>query len=430
MAQGQELLAALIDEFSDLTQPLVLKEFAVIFVGVALAWLVSYLLRPKIQAAPGPWHLGWGGLARILFPVAALLLVWLGKALFFRDTPVPLLDVASALLLSLAIIRLAIYGLRHAFPPNAALKGSERAIAYIVWAGVALHITGALPHVAHFLDSLSFTAGKQTISVLLVLQAIVTVVVTLVAALWLARLAEARLMKAEHLNSSIRVMLGKVIRAVLLVLAILVALPAVGIDITVLSVFGGALGVGLGFGLQKIASNYVSGFIILLERSIRLGDLVTVDNRQGVVSQLNTRYTVLRSLDGTEAIIPNEALITNTVVNHSFTDRRAMLKLPVQVSYQSDLEAALEVLLRVTAAHPRIMKSPEPGAFVKGFGENGVDLEVIAWIPDPEQGSMPLRSELFLQIWREFKDKGIEIPYPQRDIRIIEGAAAHLCSPQ
>jgi small-conductance mechanosensitive channel len=421
MLQDHDLLGGLLRALSDLGNPVALKELALLATALAAAWLATFLLRPKIQAAPNAWHLGIGGLSRVLFPVTALLLIVIGRPALFRQSATPLIEIAIPLLTSLAIIRLAIYLLRHAFPPNALLKSSERFISFTVWIGVALHITGVLPQVGRFLENLSFNAGKQQISVLLVLQAIVTVVLTVVIALWLARLAEARLMRAEHMDSSLRVMLGKALRAALVVCAILIAMPAVGIDITVLSVFGGALGVGLGLGLQKIASNYVSGFIILLERSIRLGDMVAVDNRQGFVSQLNTRYTVLKSLDGTEAIVPNETLISNTVVNHSFSDRRMMLRLGVQISYQSPLEKALEILTDVAKRQARILVEPAPGAFIKGFGESGIDLELIAWISDPEQGHMPLRSALFLAMWQEFREHRVEIPYPQRQIRILSG---------
>ena len=180
---------------------------------------------------------------------------------------------------------------------------------------------------------------------------------------------------------------------------------------------------GLGFGLQKIAANYVSGFIILLDRSVRIGDLLTIDNRYGTVTQIKTRYTVLRAMDGTEAIIPNEALVSSVVINHSFIDRQLRMNVPVQVGFGSDVERALAILVEVARSHPRVLKEPEPAAFLREFADSGINLELVVWIADPEEGQLNLRSALNLEIWRRFKAEGIEIPYPHRDIRILPGNA-------
>jgi small-conductance mechanosensitive channel len=215
--------------------------------------------------------------------------------------------------------------------------------------------------------------------------------------------------------------MSKLVRIILTLIGILTALSAIGFDITLLSVFGGALGVGLGFGLQKIASNYVSGFIILLERSVHIGDVITVDSHYGVVNQIRSRYLVLRKLDGIEVVIPNEMLISNPIINHSFTDRKARITLTVMVSYESNLELAMELLKEAACEHPRVMDDPAPEVEVLGFGDNGIDLQLVIWIPDPEEGSGSLRSALYLTIWRAFQQHAISVPYPQRDIRIIGG---------
>jgi small-conductance mechanosensitive channel len=419
---GSQLLAGLMEALRDLRNPLVLKELAVIALALVAGALAAWLVNRRSASAPPSWEVGKGGLLRIVFPVVALLVVMIGRRMMLHQGAHPMLDVAVPLLGSLALVRLALYIVRRVFPPNAFLKASERFIGYGIWSLMALYIVGVLPFVTEVLDGISVTVGKQRISVFLILQAIVTVVITVVIALWIARAIESRAMGAAHWDPSLRAVFIKLVRVILLALAVLIALPAVGIDITVLSVFGGALGVGLGFGLQKIASNYVSGFIILLDRSIRLGDLVTIDQRQGVVSQLNTRYTVVRSLDGTEAIIPNESLITGTVINHSLSDKRVLLRLPLQISYGSPLPLALELLTGIAREQPRALKEPQAGAFVTGFGENGIDLEICLWIADPEAGQIHLRSELFLGIWQAFKDNGIQIPYPQREIRILRDA--------
>ena len=212
-----------------------------------------------------------------------------------------------------------IYALRYAFKPRESLKAWERTAAWLIWGAFALHMTGLLPRIHTAMEALSFQSGDHRFSLWLLVQAAVVIVVALIVALALARLVESRLMGITRMNLSLRLALSKAARTVLLILAVLVALPAVGIDLTVLSVFGGALGVGIGFGLQKVASNYISGFIILLDRSVRIGDLITVDNKYGQVSQINTRYTLLKALDGTETIVPNETLITQTVINHSLS---------------------------------------------------------------------------------------------------------------
>jgi small-conductance mechanosensitive channel len=422
---GGTLFASLVEALRDLRNPLLLTELAVIAAALGLGALAAWLFRRRSATAPPSWEVGKGGLLRIVFPVVALLTVLSARRFLLGLGPHPVLDLAVPLLGSLALVRLAIYILRRVFPPNAALKASERFIVYSIWSLVALYIVGVLPLVTSFLDGISVNVGKQRISVFLIIQAIVTVVITVVIALWVARAIESRVMGAAHWDSSLRAVFIKLLRVILLALAVLIALPAVGIDITVLSVFGGALGVGLGFGLQKIASNYVSGFIILLDRSIRIGDMVTIDQRQGVVSQLNTRYTVVRSLDGTEAIIPNESLITGTVINHSLSDKRVLLRLPIQISYGSPPELAQDLLTKIGREHPRALKEPQAGAFVTGFGDNGFEMELCVWISDPEAGQIQLRSELFMRIWQAFNENGIQVPYPQREVRILgEGKSA------
>ena len=289
--------------------------------------------------------------------------------------------------------------------------------------GVALHLSGVHQQVIQGLDEMSITIGKQRISLLLVLGGVASMIATVVIALWISRLIESRVMHAESLDLNLRIVLSKAMRALLMLIGVLIALPLAGIDVTFLSVFGGALGVGLGFGLQKIASNYISGFIILLDHSVRIGDIIAVDNKYGEITQINNRYTVLKSLDGTEAIIPNETLITSTVVNHSFSTREVRLSLPLQISYESPLEQAMAIMCEAAAANPRVLLKPAPEVFLRDFADNGLMLELVIWIADPEEGQLSLRSALNLDIWRRFQAAGIEIPYPRRDIRVL--ASAH-----
>jgi small-conductance mechanosensitive channel len=329
----------------------------------------------------------------------------------------------------LVLIRALIYALRYVFKPSDRLKTWERFVAWSIWIGFALHVTGLLPRIHYALGALSFEAGDHRFSLLLLFQAATTIIIAVIAALWVAQFVESRLMSVPHMDLSLRLALSKATRTILLVLAVLVALPAVGIDLTVLSVFGGALGVGLGFGLQKIASNYVSGFIILLDRSVRIGDMITVDTRYGQVAEINTRYTLLKGLDGTETIVPNEQLITNSVVNHSLTKPDVRVGVPIQVAYDTDLDQAKQILLEVADGHMRVAKdnaAEAPKVLLQDFGDNGINLELAFWIRDAEEGQLNLRSELNWEIWRRFKVAGIEIPYPQRDVRIKMGSIREL----
>lgn len=425
--ENTPLLPTLLRDLADdLGHPALLWQLAALGLSITGGWLLGRLIRSRLPEAEGALKLGLGGVSRLVFPLAALFLVLIGKAVLrhWFGGHVNLLNIAAPLLGALALIRLAVYLLRHAFAPSGWLHTSERLITWTIWAGLALHLSGFLPEIIDVLDEFSFHLGKQRVSLLMILAAIVSVLVTLVIALWLGRALEARLMRTENLDMNLRVVLAKLGRAALILLAILIALPAVGIDLTVLSVFGGALGVGLGFGLQKIASNYVSGFIILLDQSVHLGDILTVDNRQGSVFRLTGRYLVLRSLDGTEAIIPNEALITSTVINHSYTNREMRVSISIQVAYGSDVEKVMTLMIDAARQQPRVLAEPQPKVYLKNFGDNGIDMELGVWINDPEEGQLNLKSDLNLAIWRIFRREGIEIPYPQREVRIIGDAPA------
>lgn len=405
-----------------LTSGEVLWQLAVIVASLLLAWSVNGLLRAYVMRHAGErWKVGIEGINRILFPLTSLVLVAVGQAILRMWQATTLLEVASTLLVAMAVIRLLVYALRYIFSPGTWVRAMENIIATFVWLVLALYLSGLLPKLVATLNSISFGVGKNPITLLLILQSILTVLVTLIVVLWISRAIENKLMRTQQIHMNVRVVLTKLIRVVLTVLAVLIALSAVGFDITLLSVFGGALGVGLGFGLQKIASNYVSGFIILLDKSIHMGDIITVDSHYGIVNELRTRYMVLKKLDGTEVVIPNETLITNAVINHSFTDRKAQVHLSIQISYDSPLEMAMELMRSVALAQRRVLQDPEPSVHIKGFGENGIDLDLSLWIGDPEEGSSSLKSEIFLNIWRSFQQHSIAIPFPQREIRILAG---------
>jgi small-conductance mechanosensitive channel len=413
----------------DFQHPEVVWQLGALAAALAVAWLVNRLARFDRIEASGVWKFGVGGLKRILAPVVALLIVVVAREILRRhvQVSVDVLHLAVPLLGSLALVRVFFYALRHVFPPGGVLERLEASLAAVVWLVFVLYVVGALPTVIAALDAAAINFGRQRVSAWLVLQAVFWTFVTLLAALWSGSAIEARLMRADRLHHSLRVALARVSKALLVVVALLVVLPLVGIDVTVLSVFGGALGVGLGFGLQKIASNYVSGFIVLLERSIRVGDMITADNFYGQVREITSRYALVQAQDGREAIIPNETLVASTVLNHTHSDRNQRLACPVSVAYGTDLDRAMSILRDVARAHPRVLKDPEPAALVLRFGDSGIDMELGFWIGDPDKGTGNVRSDVNVALWRAFRDAGIEIPYPRRVIEITgsEKPASH-----
>ncbi len=427
MPNSPELHNLLIAPWADLHDVNVLWQIGVLALCIAGGWLMHRYLEGSAMAKSGAdgddaARLRMGGFRRLAFPLAALALVLVGRAILETWRPISLLNVAVPLLFALALVRLTIYMLRHVFASGEWVRSSEKYLAWGVWIGFAIYIGGLWPALSGVLEDIGFSLGQQRITLLLILQGLLSIGITVLLALWLGRMAETRLMAATTLNVNLRVMFTKLAQALLLLIAILIALPAVGIDLTVLSVFGGMLGVGIGFGLQKIASNYISGFIILLDRSVSIGDLVTVDKYTGQLTKMTARYVVVRAGDGTETIIPNETMITSPVVNHSYTDKRVRVGVPVQVSYQSDLNLVGRVLVEAAQRHARVLAEPLPKMLIREFADSGINVELGVWIEDPQLGTANLRSDLYFDIWREFRAQGIEIPYPQREVRLA-GAA-------
>ncbi len=415
--QFGRLLAGL---WADLQQPEILWQVGTLVLCLAVAWWLARLLQWRApESSTETLKRGAAALRRVVFPLLAMLLLVSGRAALGTRFGTNLLSVAIPLLGALAGIRFAAYCLRLAFSHGGWLDTFERSIATLVWAVLALHLTGILPEIVAWLSEVEFAAGKHKVSLWMLLSAAFWVGVTLLLAVWAGAALEVRLMRAEGLHSSLRVVFARLGKAVLIVAAVLVVLPLIGVDLTVLSVFGGALGVGLGLGLQKIVSNYLSGFIILLDRSIRLGDMITADNHYGEVTRITTRYVVVRTLTGVEAIIPNDTLVTTTVLNHSYSDRSVRLVVRVQVAYSTDMAEVLRILVDVALAHARVLKDPEPTAQVLNLSDSGVDLELGFWIKDPESGSQNVRSDLSLALLAQFRARGIEIPYPQREVRIM-----------
>jgi small-conductance mechanosensitive channel len=400
-------------------------ELVVVGACFALGWLLDHRVQLQSASEAALVQVGLSGINRVLMPLATLLLLLVAQAVFRHWHPPFFLAIALPLAVALAIIRLLVFTLRRLFGTPSWLTASERAISFTIWGMVLLYFTGVLPEVRAELSEITIPIGSNPLSVYEILRGTLAVVLTVGVTLWLSGLIERRLMHATKLDTNVRAVLGKFVRAILMVAGVLFALQAVGIDLTVLAVFGGALGVGIGLGLQKLAGNYISGFTILLDRSIRVGDMITVDGRTGVVSRVAARYVVVRNLDGIDAIVPNDLLATTTVLNHSYTSKDVRMSIPVQVSYDSDVERALQLLVEAASAQPRALRTPSPPeAFVVRFGENGVELELGLWIGDPENAQLGLRSAINRRLLRAFADAGITIPFPRREIRIVDAGAA------
>lgn len=408
----QSLLRTLITDVQEIG---VLWQLAVLVAGLGFAWLLQRLRKHISPPAGASRRL-------LLFPLLALAFILPGRWVLSHLYSTHLLNIAVPLLLALSLIRATVYMLRRVFSSQEWLRPWERRIGWVVWIGLALHVTGLLPGILTLLDDISFHVGKQRLSLLLLVEGILAFSLSMLLALWLASSLEARIMQTGALNINQRVILSKITSTLLTLFGVLFALSLVGVDITVLSVFSGALGVGLGLGLQKIASNYISGFIILLDRSLHIGDIVTVDNRKGQVTSLTTRYVVLKVDDGTEALIPNDTFITSTVISQTYSDHRIRLILPIQIGYASPVEAAMNLMLDIAKKKQQVLTDPEPVVILKEFADSGINLELIVWVEDPEGGALRLRSSLNLEIWTEFQTHGIEIPFPQREVRLVRPA--------
>ena len=407
-----------------------LIDLAAVLLCFGAAWLVDRRVRLASREGSRLSRIGAGSVNRLIFPLTALALLWIVRGALRASHDPAFFAIAIPLAVALALIRLVVYGLHGVLPAGHWMPASERAVSYTIWAALLLYYVGLLQEIGRTLADVKLPIGKSELSVLDLGRDALAIVLAIVASLWVSGLIEQQLMRGSVAETNVRAVLAKVLRAVLLLIGVLVALSVTGIDLTVLSVFGGALGVGIGLGLQKLASNYIAGFTILLDRSVRIGDMVTVDNRHGIVTKATARYVVVRGLDGVEAIVPNEIMVTTTVLNHSYSTPDVRVGVPVQISYDSDPELAMRLMVEAAQRHSRVLrKDNPPAAAIQRFGDNGIELELGVWIADPHLGSGALRSELYFDIWRAFRENGIKIAYPQREVRLRDGTASPMPSP-
>ncbi len=418
------------DLLHNLTGQGALTEAAVLLGCLGLSWVVCFLLR-KVLKIHGAVLFGRSVVDGVLFPVFALVFALVARQFLMGVMTVAVFKVAIPILTSLVLIRLTVRVLSAAFPDNAWMRAIERTLSWVAWIVVVLWVTGVMPAVMEQLDGVRWKIGGTQISLRNMIEGTLTAAVVMVLALWVSAALERKIIHGTGDDLSMRKMVSNIVRAVLLFVGLLLALSAVGIDLTALSVLGGAIGVGLGFGLQKIAANYVSGFVILAERSLRIGDMVKVDNFDGRITDIRTRYTVIRALNGREAIVPNEMLITQRVENSSLADPRVLITSTVQVAYGTDVRALQPKLVAAIGAVERVIADPAPAVQLSAFAADGMDLTLQFWIRDPENGQSQVKSEVNLAVLAVLNAEGVEIPFPQRVMhtRVLPGEIPPDASP-
>lgn len=415
------------------TRPSVWLELLVLAICVFLAWAMLFLLR---RAMGGGLESGAGSVQersvlmgrRIVdgagFPILLLALIYLARLLLAQQLPLVVLKVALPMALSLAAIRLGVKVLEVALTQTPLVRAFERSFSWLAWGGVVLWVSGLLPLVLNELEQITWRIGSSSISVLDLLQGVLTAGAVLIVTLWISTAIEDRLLRrATGSDLSLRKAASNATRAALVFIGLIISLSAVGIDLTALSVLGGAIGVGIGFGLQKLAANYVSGFVILAERSMRIGDNVLVDGFEGRITDIKSRYTVIRALSGRESLVPNELLITQRVENLSLADSHLWMSTSVSVDYNSDVAQVRTLLEECALAQARVLREPAPRASLNAFGADGLEFVLGFWIADPENGQLALRSDINIAILNSLRQAGIEIPYPQRVLHIRAGVA-------
>jgi small-conductance mechanosensitive channel len=398
------------------TQTTVLIELAALVACALLAWaLVRGLRRALGQDDTRSIWFGRRNLDGVLFPLVLLSLAFVARDVLSKFVSVALLKVAIPVLVSLLVIRVGVKVLQAAFPQSKWVRPLEQTISWLVWLIMVLWVSGLLPVVLLELEQIGWKVGNSHLTLRNMLEGVVTAGAVLIFTLWLSAGIETRVLRdATGSELSLRKAISNAARAGLMFVGLIIALSAVGIDLTALSVLGGAVGVGIGLGLQKLAANYVSGFVILTERSMRIGDNVRVDGFEGVITQINARYTVIRSLTGRESIVPNEMLIINRVENLSLADSLVYQSTIVSVGYDSDVAQVQDLLLKAALDQPRVLREPGPIVQLSNFGADGLEFTVGYWINDPEVGQGSLKSDINLAILAALRTNQIEIPYPQR----------------
>jgi len=428
--------SALKSFFVRLASPEVLAEVIAIVIASLIAVAGTQVVRAwhKRQISAGTEPSAWarvveGAVNIAPYFIALVVLAVVRWALRLVDMHTAVMDTALQLTIALVIVRFGVYLLRLAVGSANWVNEWENRLTFLIWLFVSFELMGWFNLAERSLDEIDLIPGKAEFSLWALLKGIVVVSAFAVVTTLVARTIERRIMKIEALAVSTRIGISKFAYFFLVGVGILLGINAAGVDITTLNVLTGAIGLGLGFGLQAIASNFVSGFVLLMDKSIKPGDVISFTGHTGTstenfgwVQELRGRYVVVRDRDGVETLVPNQNLITNSVINWSYSDQRVRLRLPVMVSYDDDPEYALQALLEATAHHPRILRDPGPVTRLMSFEDYGMRLEVRFWIADPMNGVNNVRSDVNRAIWKLFKQRGIKIPVAQRELRMLERA--------
>jgi len=419
--------------FQWLTTPAVLAGLIAIASVTLLAIAGGQALRTwrrrRVDPEQASWqtHLIDGALvaAPVLFALI-LMLVARGVLVAFASSTA-VVDTALQLASALLLVRLGVYGLRLFLGHETWFDAWEQRIVLAVWVLVSLELLDWLEKIQNTLERIKLIPGRNVFSLWELLKGIVVVSVFVFVTTLIARTIERRLMRVDAIALSTRIGISKFSYFILVGIGVLLGINAAGVDVTTLNVLTGAIGLGLGFGLQTIAGNFVSGFVLLMDKSIKPGDVISFTAHTGTstenfgwVQELRGRYVVVRDRDGVETLVPNQNLITNSVINWSYSDQRVRIRLPVTVSYDDDPEVALELLLDAVRDHPRILREPKPVTRLMAFEDYGMRLEVRFWIADPMNGVNNVRSDVNRAIWRVFNEHGIKIPVAQREIRMLD----------
>jgi small-conductance mechanosensitive channel len=426
-----ELVQRLAAFFDILATRNVLIEIGAVAICLLAGWFVGAAVRErfqrrKIKAAAA---LTWTYFAPQGLVVAAPAIVALGLVVVARNVlnaarfDVTILDAAAHLIVAFVVVRIVVLLFAASLGNKSWIQHWESRATLGFWLIIAAQYLGWLDPIIGTLDSIGVAAGKSRITVWSVLKLLFTLTLFVLVAAWISRWVERRLKNLESIAPSTRIGIAKFSNAFLIGLSILMGLNAAGVDLTALTVLTGAIGLGLGFGLQSIAANFVSGFVLLMDRSIKPGDVISLSGQSGTstenfgwVQELRGRYVVVRDRDGVEMLVPNQQLISNAVINWSYTDPRIRLKLPIRVSYRDDPELALQILLTACEGQPRVLREPPPVSRLMHFSDSGIELELRFWITDPQEGVNNVRSEVNRAIWRLFKEHKITIPVAQREI--------------
>ena len=400
---------------SAFTQPTVVLELVVLALCVGLAWLAVVGLRKSIGRSERSIWFGRNDLDGVLFPLVLLCLGFAARIVVDRYINAAVLTLAIPVLVALVAIRTGVKVLQVAFAQALWVRALEQTLSWVAWVAMVMWVSGLLPMVLHELDQISWKVGGSQLSVRNILEGIVSASAVLIITLWISSGIESRLLRSATGDAlSLRKAVSNATRALLLFLGLILALSIVGIDLTALSVLGGAVGVGIGFGLQKLAANYVSGFVILAERSLRIGDHVRVDGFEGMVTEINARFTVVRSQTGRESIVPNEMLVSSRVENLSLADSVVYQSTKVQVGYDSDVAQVVGLLTQAALAQPRVLRDPEPTVQLSEFAPDGLEFTVVYWINDLQNGQGNLRSAINMAILAALRQNSIDIPFPQQ----------------